>query len=1049
MKKTCAKTTADISKFIVKRGDTLNQFQKTAIALAVAQIALMSSQAALAQTAAAPASVSASDSPASGGAVVVVSGQRAALQSAQNIKRNNDEIVDSIVADDIGKLPDRSVNEVLQRIPGVTIDRTMNRGDPSQGVGDGVNRFASEGTGVSIRGLSYVRSELNGRDSFSANGGRALSFEDVPPELLSGVDVYKNPSAEQIEGGISGLVNLRTALPFDYKGMKAAISGETAYSDLRKKSSPSYSGMISNRWDTPIGQVGALLDLSRSVVNSRGDGISISPYHPITNVIAGETDGVTRWVSPGASWSSNDFKRTREGAYGALQWKKGDFTSAMTVFKSKYQMDTMESTFFQTTDVSSMKLDPGATFDSQGVMLSGVVQQPNKQSDGKSGIGFGTAARAAGRYAETRELAWNGTWRASDSWSFKGDLQRVRATTTGADMTVGLAGYVPKQTVNLGTSPATFSFDAADRAALTDPHNLSWDFLQQHQDHTLATQSAARIDAKYTFDHPVLQDLRFGLRATERDSLSQNTVSPWQNISQTWSVGDSWQPLASHAYLSDPRFQNASTPSVVHSFNGFYGGTVATPPAILVPGFSTVVGAPLDVMNILRGYNTTLCKDKNPTASCVNTPPTYGVKEGENEQHERTEAAFAQLRFSLDNQLRYPVDGNVGLRYVRTTMAAAGYLLFTPPDAVNIQGNVPSIPKYSERQTFTNSYTNLLPSLNLKMKASEELQFRFAVSRGMTRPDFYRLQAYTTLGETLKTHQDPVTNKTILDSIVYNGSSAGNTFLKPTTSNNIDLTGEWYFGKASSLTLAVFNMQIKDLVIGRTTTNTLKDTTGTPHDFFITAPVNGAKGRSSGFELGYQQYFDKLPGALSGLGVSANYTYIDSVADLGAPGGSKWCTPKDTLIANLNRDLQGCDSDGHLIGNMPLEGMSKNALNFALLYDKGPWSGRIAYSWRSKYLQATSAFGSTGWQGVDKNPDSPNYNQPNSVNFALPTWGAAYGQVDMGLQYKITDNWSTNFEVSNLTNTLYRQLTQQGIGFRERSSSYIGRRFVAQMRYSF
>ncbi|UGQ44549.1 TonB-dependent receptor [Massilia endophytica] len=1001
--------------------------------MAAAQFAMMASGAALAQSATDDSS-----------ATVVVTGQRAALQSAQNIKKNNDEIVDSIVADDIGKLPDRSVTEVLQRIPGVTIDRTMNRGDPSQGVGDGINHFASEGTGVSIRGLTFVRSELNGRDSFSANGGRALSFEDVPPELMAGLDVYKNPSAEQIEGAISGLVNLRTALPFDYKGFKAAISAEAAYSELRKKTSPAYSGIISNRWDTSFGQIGALLDLSRSVVNTRGDGVSISPYYPITNVIAGETDGVMRWVTPGASWSRNDFKRTREGMYGALQWKKGDFASALTFFKSKYEMDTTEFSFFQTTDVASMKLDPGATFDSKGVMTGGVVRQPARQSDGLSGIGFGTDARAAGRYAETRELAWNGSWRASPSWLFKADLQRVRATTTGQDMTVGIAGYVTKQTVNLGTSPATFSFDAPDRAAMTDRSKMWWDFLQQHQDHTLATQNAARIDAKYTFDHPVLQDLRFGLRATERDSLSQSTVTPWQNVSQTWSVGDSWQPLASHAFLGDPRF--GTIPTVVQSFGGFWDNKVATPPSIIVPALSSVQGDPLGTMQILRGYNKALCKDKNPASDCTTNPPVYGEKEGENEQHERTQAAFAQLRFSFDNQLRYPVDGNVGLRFVRTTMAAGGYLLFSPPD---VTAGVPIIPKYAARQTFENSYTNLLPSLNLRMKPSDELQFRFAVSRGMTRPDFYKLQAFTTLEQKVKTHVDQTTNQTIVDSVEYTGTAKGNTFLKPVMSNNIDLTAEWYFGRTSSLTLAVFNKRLSDIVIGKTTYYTLKDAAGAPHDFFITAPVNGAKGRASGIELGYQQYFDKLPGMLSGLGLSGNYTFIDSVAHLGAPGGSNYCTPKGTLTANLNRDLAGCDSDGRLFGNLPLEGMSKNAFNLAVLYDKGPWSGRIAYSWRSKYLQATSAYGSTGWQGVDKNPDSPNYNQPNSVDFALPTWGDSYGQVDMGVQYKFNDHLAANFEVSNLTNAIYRQLTQQHIGMKERSASHIGRRFVMQMRYSF
>ncbi|MFS2219102.1 TonB-dependent receptor plug domain-containing protein, partial [Telluria sp. Tellsp104] len=215
------------------------RFKRTAIAVAAGQIALLASGVALAQTEAAQ--------NASGSNVVVVTGQRAALQSAQKLKQNSDEIVDSIVADDIGKLPDRSVTEVLQRVVGVTIDRTMSKGDPEH--------YSVEGSGVNVRGLSYVRSELNGRDSFSANGGRSLNFEDVPPELMAGVDVYKNPSAEQIEGAVGGLVNLRTAMPFDFKGRKLAVSLEDTYSELKRgKRQPSASFMFSDRWKTGFGE---------------------------------------------------------------------------------------------------------------------------------------------------------------------------------------------------------------------------------------------------------------------------------------------------------------------------------------------------------------------------------------------------------------------------------------------------------------------------------------------------------------------------------------------------------------------------------------------------------------------------------------------------------------------------------------------------------------------------------------------------------------------------------------------------------------------------
>ena len=128
---------------------------------------------------------------------ITVTGLRRSLETAQEIKKNAEVFVDSITAEDIGALPDRSVTEALQRVPGVSISRFAAGADP--------DHFSIEGSGVVVRGLPQVRSELNGRDTFSANAGRFLSFSDVAPELLGGVDVYKNQSADLIEGGLAVL----------------------------------------------------------------------------------------------------------------------------------------------------------------------------------------------------------------------------------------------------------------------------------------------------------------------------------------------------------------------------------------------------------------------------------------------------------------------------------------------------------------------------------------------------------------------------------------------------------------------------------------------------------------------------------------------------------------------------------------------------------------------------------------------------------------------------------------------------------------------------
>ena len=203
---------------------------------------------------------------------IVVTGFRAALQSAQGRKENADTVIDSITAEDIGALPDRSVTEALQRIPGVTINRFSAGVDP--------DHFSVEGSGVTIRGLSYVGSRFNGREAFSAGNGSGLSFADVPSELLAGVDVYKTPSADLVEGGIGGIVNLRTRLPFDQTGLLIAGSAEINYGDFVKKSAPTFSGLISNRWSTGIGEIGILASASYSQLYSQADRICISSFRP-------------------------------------------------------------------------------------------------------------------------------------------------------------------------------------------------------------------------------------------------------------------------------------------------------------------------------------------------------------------------------------------------------------------------------------------------------------------------------------------------------------------------------------------------------------------------------------------------------------------------------------------------------------------------------------------------------------------------------------------------------------------------------------------------
>ena len=1068
----------------------MRQFQRTAISLATAHVAVMWTGIAMAQAApvpepaaSAPTPSSAASAPASTASApaaaasapanaasapaaaapsetkpqqptgkpevkldtVIISGRRAALETAQRIKQDADEVVDSIVAEDIGKLPDRSVTEVLQRVVGVTIDRNMSRSDPEH--------FSVEGSGVNIRGLSYVRSELNGRDTFSANGGRSLNFEDVPPELMAGVDVYKNPSAVQIEGAIGGLVNLRTFMPFDFTGFKGTMSLQGNYTEAQRKTSPAGTVLLSDRWDSDFGQFGALLSLAHSVSTTRTDEIQVDPYFKIDPT--GGTNR-TQWVPKGMSWRTNEYERTRDGLYSALQWKKNDLSSSLSYFESKYKMHWDESAIFGQTDPWNIAVD-GGTYTQNNVMTRGSLREATAR-DG--GINFGADTRSSNRDSGTKELAWNLKWKANERWSFNTDVQLIRSKTESFDSTVATGVLMPKETLDLTGSMPRIAFDSSDMASLADPSKYYWGSMQDHADKSKANSKAWRGDAKFMFEDPVLIDLQFGVRLTDRDATTTTSMSPyktaynWSAITQPWMKG--WY-LDNMAMLSDPRFSGGT---YTHQFGNFFGGSAAVP-GLILPTVAMARGYP-DSYATLNQYSIAMCQERNAriaatpnsteslgTCNGFWTPSTFGVDPaGTNDQHETTQAAYAQLRFGFDDW-KFPVDGNIGMRLVRTHMEAKGYTILSVASTGVGSGQtlggvaIPGLSTFASPIDFEQTYTNVLPSLNLRMKASSQLQFRLGLAQAIARPDFSDLQAYSTLDMSYDKHSETIGGKSqlIIDRVKLTGTAQGNPALKPTKSDQIDLTSEWNFSKTGSFTVAVFNKQLKDVIVKQTSTVQLTDSSGTPVNFTATAPVNGAKGFARGFEVAYQQYFDKLPGALAGFGVQANYTFVHSKTKPYQSTYTPLCSGTSTDAVNLNLNSNGCDTDGRTFGDLPLTYLSRDTYNLALLYDRGPLSARVAYNWRSKYLQGVNVNGTNGGNGQD--------DAGKPVAYALPTWSDAYGTLDAGVSYSITDNLKVSLEGKNLTNEANRQLMQQHIGMMLRGVSYTGRQYSASMSYSY
>jgi TonB-dependent receptor len=795
---------------------------------------------------------------------VVVTGQRAAIQSAQKLKQNAEQMVDSITSTDIGALPDRSVTEALQRVAGVTIGRTSDGRD--------ADRISVEGSGVQVRGLSWVRGELNGRDSFSAKAGRTLSFEDVPPELMAGVDVYKNPSADIIEGGVGGTVNLRTRMPFDSKKSILAYSLDSSWGDLARKWEPSGSILYSNRWDTNIGELGFLIDLSDSKLSSRTDTMSVDPYNVRTNLVPGKTV----YVPGGYGYRSLDFERERKGIDAALQWRPNEQWEATLHFlrSSASQASTERANGFNPGSNNGPMLGTSFTYSDTGHFLKGTM------ADSSGGTGLGSSlidTRFADRSSVTSDYSLNLKYNPNDKWAFTADIQYIYAKTKTVDntafnslngstlpATLDLTGDLPQITVN------------NDAAYLANPANYYLQAAMDHHDRNDAAEWAERFDGDYSFDEGGwLKSFRFGVRHTFRQATTRETSYRWDTVAPSWSATAPVSTLDGYQGYYE-----------LFPFDNYFRGKTKLPAPFVMPtaAFVNNYGDTSQVLQRIAQANGGGWRAFN---GVFDEQSQFGGKGSINHQKEETLAAYGLLRFGHDVSLwgdQREIDGNIGLRVVKTETQGQGTQIFpvnNGSSSINLPagdkafGNGASSPIKGGRD-----YVSLLPSLNVRLKLTPEMFIRFATAKSIVRPDFQQLAPNYTIGATngfisggVCTNSIPGGSQT--NCVYQYTANAGNPDLKPIRSTQYDLSYEWYFNSTGSVTATVFYKDIYNF-IANSPTNLSFTNNGVTRTVQVIQPYNAGHGKVKGFEVAYQQYYDFLPGVLRGFGAQANFTYIDS-----------------------------------------------------------------------------------------------------------------------------------------------------------------------------
>lgn len=954
----------------------------------------------LGMVAAAPAFAADAPATSSDDTVVVVTGQRAQLKTAQKIKKDSETVVDSITSTDIGALPDRSVSEALQRVVGVTLQRTDANRDPA--------RLSGEGGAIFVRGLSYVSTLLNGREVFSAANGRTLGFEDVSADLMAGVDVYKATVADQIEGSLGGTVDLRTRLPFDSKKRVVAFTFDGNYGDLRKQTFWSGSLTYSDRWNTSIGEVGLLVNWSESNVGTRSNSLSVDRFDAQVGPDAGKQICLTgdKCVPKAAGFRTIDWTQKRDAFATALQWRPSD----QLLFTLQY-IDTKASprSIENTTGMGDGNINtPNATYtyNSNGQFIKGVVDDMQILNDTRTGDD----------HKETSDTSLSFKYTPSEKLTISGQAQYVRSHAHIISFTVGSQAFgsagISDLAIDLTGKLPTFNYyksnylvggvvnsaNAVTNPGLASADNYYYAFAMDHLEENSATDKTARLDAEYSFDSSWLKSLKVGVRSTDKHAITRQNGYNWGGVSQDaqWNGNtiNKDGTVAKGEYFS---------------FNDFFGGD-APEPSSWFPTEALATYSPASVASLAKaaeGLGGWGWVPFNGDFSNVGFGRADNVSSGIIDQTEKTTAGYSVLRFGAESFLGSGKawDGNIGVRVVKTELNnGTGQTIFpssidTSTTHVDPSLSASAAKPYNDAITisntggglkgvkFSNTYTDTLPSLNVRLHWTDQLQFRFAASKAIVRPDFSQMSPFTTLSiSTTSVNSSPPVTITppggtpttlkYFNSVSYTGTG-GNPNLKPMRATAYDFSAEWYFAPTGSLTFAAFDKELTNYFMGATAPEQFT-IGGITETYQVFRTRNGSKGRINGFELAYQQFYDFLPSFWSGFGVQANYTLVNN------KGGTN-------TAVNLNDPVQAANATTTVL---PLEGLSKNSYNLALMYEKYGISARLAYNWRSNYLLTTSA-----------------------ANVAAPVWSEDYGQADGSVLYTLNPQVKVGMQVTNLFKT--------------------------------
>jgi TonB-dependent receptor len=663
---------------------------------------------------------------------IVVTGLRRSLQSAQNVKRNSEQIVDAIVAEDIGKLPDVAVSDTAARIPGIQVERSG--GEASRVLLRGLDRF------------NYTTT-YNGREIFTAET-RSVALQDFPAGGISAIEAFKTSSANLVEPGIAGLINVRSRRPFDFEGFELAGSVWGVYPNQSKDFEPNFQLLLSDRWDVGDGEMGALINFSYTRFHYRD---SVRRHGFFIADLAGAR-------SP--DWPEihyNEAERWRPSINGAIQWRPSpDLEFYVEGLWQGYRERVTDRMWAQ-------PLWGGASYEnivlSGNQIVSGTVNRPTACCGGNQTWGFQGATK---RDTDTFQFAVGGKYDAG-ALRVTGDVARTDSTfdlrTESVDYEINTNNFsVDWFTGEPGGSGPTFQVRGLDvtNPAIYNYRGFFEDYLTAQGD-----DWQARLDFEYELGgDSFLPRIQWGVRYVNRNASAKAGAF-------YWNLRDAGIPITAVPldYVLYP--------------TGFRGDNHKPFPLTwLAPTFDSI----WDNLTLLRQFNIT----RTGTGSLAGPPNDPGRTFNINE---KSYAAYGQINYALEAG-DVTIDGQLGVRVVKTEQDTQGTIFTnTGPKPIDLQ----------------NSYTDWLPNASMRVAFTPQWQMRLAFAKTRTRPTFSQMNPSLHLNPLPGcVPGGPV-------DCVRTGFG-GNPFLKPLDSDNFDASVEYYFSRTGFVAVGAFLREMKGFI---------------------------------------------------------------------------------------------------------------------------------------------------------------------------------------------------------------------------------------------